>query len=175
MADLSWRPLVDDDHEAVLATLAAWSGGQDMHALLPRLFFSHFSDTSLVVEDAERSLIGFVIAFVSQTRADTGYIHLVWVRPDARHHGVARGLYLRIFDLLRQRGCQRVEAVTIPENTGSLAFHDRMGFTAMGHGGRPHEAPVFSHHAGPGQHRVKLERTLWDARDGLSRSAGRAQ
>lgn len=160
MLDLSWRPLVDDDHEIVLSTLAAWSGGQDMHPLLPRLFFSHFSDTSLVVEDSERSVIGFVIAFVSQTRPDTGYIHLVWVRPDARHLGVARGLYLRAFDLLRERGCQRVEAVTIPENTGSLAFHDRMGFTALGRGGPPHEAQVVSHHSGPGQHRVVLERAL---------------
>ena len=160
MVDLSWRPLVEDDRELVLATLAAWSGGQDMHALLPPLLFSHFSDTSVVAEDAERSLIGFVIAFVSQTRSGTGFIHLVWVRPDARHLGIARGLYLRVFDLLRQRGCHLVEAVTIPENTGSLAFHDRMGFTSLGHGGPPHEAPVVSHHSGPGQHRVMLERSL---------------
>lgn len=158
--DLNWRPLVADDHATVLATLAAWSGGQDMHALLPPVLFSHFSDTSLVVEDAEGSLIGFVIAFVSQTRSGTGFIHLVWVRPDARHLGVARGLYLRVFELLRRRGCHRVEAVTIPHNTGSLAFHDRMGFTAVGHGGPPHEAPADNHHAGPGQPRVSLERPL---------------
>lgn len=158
--ELTWRPLVRDDRERVLAGLAAWSGGQDMHALLPPVLFSHFSDTSLVVEDREGSLIGFVIAFVSQTHSGTGVIHFVWVRPDARHLGVARGLYLRTFDLLRQRGCHRVEAVTVPENAGSLAFHDRMGFTAQGHGGPPHDAPVVSDHSGPGQHRVALERSL---------------
>lgn len=160
--NLTWRPLVEGDRERVLATLAAWTGGQDMHALLPPLLFSHFSDTSLVVEDDEESLIGFVIAVVSQTRSGTGFIHLVWVRPDVRHRGLARDLYLRVFDLLRVRGCERVEVVTIPENTGSLAFHDRMGFTAVGHGGRPREAPVVSHHSGPGQHRVVLERSLSD-------------
>jgi L-amino acid N-acyltransferase YncA len=158
--DLHWRPLVADDHETVLATLAAWSGGQDMHALLPEVLFSHFSDTSIVVEEPEGSLIGFVIAFVSQTRSGTGFIHLVWVRPDARHLGVARQLYLRVFELLRQRGCHRVEAVTISRNTGSLAFHDRMGFTALGPGGPPHGTPVVSHDAGPGQGRVALERSL---------------
>jgi RimJ/RimL family protein N-acetyltransferase len=58
------------------------------------------------------------------------------------------------------RGCRRVEAVTIPENAVSLAFHERMGFTATGHGVSPFQAPVVADHAGPGQHRVVLEREL---------------
>jgi L-amino acid N-acyltransferase YncA len=159
MPELRWRPLVESDHEPVLTTLAAWSGGQDMHRLLPRFLFSHFSDTSLVVVDDDDSVLGFVIAFRSQTRPDTGFIHLVWVRPDVRRTGLAADLYARVFDLLRAHGCRRVEAVTIPENTASLAFHERMGFT--GEGGRlPREAPVTAHHAGLGEHRVMLTRAL---------------
>jgi ribosomal protein S18 acetylase RimI-like enzyme len=144
----------------VLATLSAWSGGRDMHPLLPRLFFSHFSDTSLIVEDIDDGMAGFIIAFVSQTQPDTGYIHFVWVSPQMRGEGVARQAYERVFGLLRERGCRRVEAVTIPENSGSLAFHDRMGFTSRATGGSPFEAPIESDHAGPGQHRVVLERAL---------------
>ena len=158
--ELTWRPLVEGDHEPVLATLSAWSGGRDMHALLPRLFFSHFSDTSLIVEDADGGMAGFIIALVSQTLPDTGYIHFVWVSPEVRGHGLARQLYERVFALLRDRGCRRVEAVTIPANSGSLAFHKRMGFTAQGTGEPPPQAPVVSDHAGPGQHRVALEREL---------------
>jgi len=157
--ELRWRPLVESDHEPVLATLAAWSGGQDMHRLLPRFLFSHFSDTSLIVEDEGDNVLGFVIALRSQTHPETGFIHVVWVRPDVRRTGLAADLYARVFDLLRARGCRRVEAVTIPENAASLAFHERMGFT--GEGGRlPHEAPVIAHHGGPGEHRVMLARAL---------------
>ena len=160
MSELTWRHLVESDHEPVLTTLSAWSGGRDMHALLPRLFFSHFSSTSLIVEDADGTVAGFIIAFVSQTHADTGYIHFVWVSPEVRGHGLARQMYDRVFALLRERGCRRVEAVTIPENTGSLAFHDRMGFRARGGGEPPPRAPITPDHAGPGQHRVVLERDL---------------
>ncbi len=160
MDELSWRPLDESDHEPVLATLSAWSRGRDFHALLPRLFFAHFSDTSLIVEDAEGNLAGFIITFVSQTQLRTGYVHFVWVSPQLRRQGLARQLYERVFVLLRDRGCRRVEAVTIPENSASLAFHERMGFTAKGRGGSPFEAPVVTDHAGPGQHRVVLEREL---------------
>ena len=50
--------------------------------------------------------------------------------------------------------------MTIPENSASLAFHEHMGFTAKGSGGSPFQAPVVADHAGPGQHRVVLEREL---------------
>jgi ribosomal protein S18 acetylase RimI-like enzyme len=131
-----------------------------MHALLPRLLFSHFSGTSLIASDAEGTLAGFIIALVSQTQPDTGFIHFVWVSPELRRHGLARQMYDRVFALLRERGCVRVEAVTIPENAGSLAFHDRMGFRARGSGGSPFDAPVIADHSGPGQHRVVLVRNL---------------
>jgi ribosomal protein S18 acetylase RimI-like enzyme len=160
MAEVAWRPLVESDHEPVLATLSAWSGGRDMHALLPRLFFSHFSGTSLIGLDPDGMPAGFIIAFVSQTHQDTGYIHFVWVSPALRRQGLARQMYDRVFDLLRAQGCRRVEAVTIPENTGSLAFHERLGFTATGTGEPPSRAPVVPHHSGPGQHRVVLVRGL---------------
>ncbi|MCU0262708.1 MAG: GNAT family N-acetyltransferase [Candidatus Nanopelagicales bacterium] len=160
MDALRWRPLVESDYEPVLATLSAWSSGRDFHALLPRLFFAHFSATSLIAEDADARLAGFVVAFVSQAHPGTGYIHFVWVSPEQRGHGVARTLYERVFVLLRECGCRHVEAVTIPENAGSLAFHERMGFTAVGTGGSPFEAPVVTDHAGPGEHRVVLVRQL---------------
>lgn len=160
MGDLHWRPLAESDHEPVLATLSAWSGGRDIHALLPRRFFSDFSGTSLIAADPDGEIAGFIIAFVSQTHADTGYIHFVWVSPEVRRQGLARQMYDRVFALLRERGCMRVEAVTIPENAGSLAFHHSMGFRARGNGGSPFDAPVAKDHAGPGQHRVLLERDL---------------
>jgi ribosomal protein S18 acetylase RimI-like enzyme len=160
MGELTWRPLVESDHEPVLAALSAWSSGRDFHALLPRPLFAHFSSTSLIGQHPDGTVAGFVIALVSQAHPDTGYIHFVWVSPEDRGQGLARSMYERVFVLLRDRGCRRVEAVTIPENTASLAFHDRMGFRARGTGEPPALAPVVPDHAGPGQHRVVLEREL---------------
>lgn len=96
--------------------------------MLPRLFFQHFGPTSFVVRD-QGELIGFLIGFVSQSHRDEAYIHFVGVAPARRGRSVARELYGRFFDAVRADGRTVVRAITSPENTGSQAFHARMGFT----------------------------------------------
>ena len=57
------------------------------------------------------------------------------------------------------RGCTVVRAVTAPVNTGSIAFHRRMGFQiepGPGRGG----APGTAGYDGPGQDRVRFVRHL---------------
>ncbi len=160
MEELRWRTLVEADQEEVLAALTSWTDGPDLHELLPRFLFGHFSDTSLIVEDADAELAGFIISFVSQTQPETGYLHLVWVSPERRLGGLAREMYMRVFDLLRGRGCTRVEAVTRPSNAASLAFHEHLGFTPVhtaGTSGDEHDAMV-DHD--PSADRVTLERTI---------------
>ncbi|MGB7981235.1 MAG: GNAT family N-acetyltransferase [Candidatus Nanopelagicales bacterium] len=160
MDELRWRPVVEADQEEVLTALSSWSDGPDLHELLPRFLFGHFSDTSLIVEDADGDVAGFIISFVSQSRPETGYLHLVWVSPERRLGGLAREMYTRVFALLRGRGCTRVEAVTSPSNAASLVFHEHLGFTPVP-GGQP--APTAGQ-AGtgsdPSQDRVTLERPL---------------
>jgi len=62
--------------------------------MLPRLFFTHFRETSFVAEDGGW-LAGFLCGFLSQTYPDQAYVHFVGVAPDRRGDGLARDLYER--------------------------------------------------------------------------------
>ena len=109
-------PLVDD-----------WWGGRQMRALLPRLFFEHFRETSFVAEE-DGVLVGFLNGFLSQSFPDEAYIHFVGVRPDRRGSGLASELYERFFAVARAHGRSVVRCVTSPANEGSVAFHRALGF-----------------------------------------------
>jgi ribosomal protein S18 acetylase RimI-like enzyme len=116
------------DHARVAAVIDDWWGGRHMRDMLPRLFFTHFRDTSFVAEDDAGSLAGFLCGFLSQTHPDQAYIHFVGVAPEQRGVGLARELYERFFAAARAGGRTTVHCVTSPANTGSLAFHARLGF-----------------------------------------------
>jgi hypothetical protein len=61
---------------------------------------------------------------------------------------------------LRAHGRTVVRAVTAPVNTGSVAFHRRMGFEVEpGPAGRG-DAPVAAGYDGPGQDRVRFTKYL---------------
>jgi ribosomal protein S18 acetylase RimI-like enzyme len=119
------RPAEPDDHAAVVARIDDWWGGRPMAAMLPRLFFVHFRDTSFVAEEDGR-LAGFLCGFLSQTFADEAYVHFVGVDPACRGRGVARLLYERFFEAVRPR--TTVRCVTGTVNEASVAFHTALGF-----------------------------------------------
>ena len=85
------------DYGAVIGVVDQWWGGRPMAAMLPKLFFVHFRDTSFVLDD-DGEIAGFLCGFRSQTHADEAYIHFVGVDPGRRGAGVARALYERFFD-----------------------------------------------------------------------------
>jgi ribosomal protein S18 acetylase RimI-like enzyme len=113
------------DYGVVIAVIDEWWGGREMAAMLPKLFFVHFRDTSFVAEDDGR-VAAFLCGFRSQTFADEAYIHFVGVDPDARARGLGRTLYERFFAAVAPRTV--VRAVTAPVNERSVAFHRAMGF-----------------------------------------------
>jgi ribosomal protein S18 acetylase RimI-like enzyme len=154
------RHPIESDHARVINVLTEWWGGRDLTALLPRLYFQHFTDTSFIIEknqnadgsdkskknqltsapsansafkglnpdDQNPELIAFLIGFMSQSQPRVAYIHFVGVHPEQRKQGLARYLYERFFVLARSRGAREVQCVTASVNTGSIAFHKRMGF-----------------------------------------------
>jgi ribosomal protein S18 acetylase RimI-like enzyme len=73
-------------------------------------------------------MVAFLVAFLSPSRPDEAYIHFVGVHPDHRHAGLARSLYEAFFAYAAGSGRSRVTAVTSAANTGSIAFHEHMGF-----------------------------------------------
>jgi hypothetical protein len=53
-----------------------------------------------------------------------------------------------------------VRCITSPVNAGSVAFHRRLGFEVVDAGGEQDGVRVSLDHAGPGQHRVLLRKSL---------------
>jgi len=138
------------DHARVAGVIDDWWGGRRMRDMLPRLFFTHFRDTSFVADDGA-GLAGFLCGFLSQTYPDQAYVHFVGVAPERRKSGLASELYERFFEAARSARRTSVHCVTSPGNTGSLAFHRRIGFEI--------EAEVEGYD-GSGESRVLLRRTL---------------
>ena len=124
---LTIRNAEPSDYDRVSPIVDDWWGGRQMRALLPRLFFEHFRETSFVAEE-DGELVGFLNGFLSQTFPDEAYIHFVGVRPDRRGSGLARKLYERFFAVARAHERSLVRCVTAPVNEGSLAFHRALGF-----------------------------------------------
>lgn len=122
-----------------------------MAPMLPRLFFIHFESTSFVADRDDGSLAGFLIGFLSQTDAETAYVHFVGVAPAERGSGLGRELYERFFAAARAHGRTVVRCVTSPRNTDSLAFHDALGFEQEG---------TAEDYDGAGNSRVLLARRL---------------
>jgi len=158
-AEAGIRPLRPSDHALVIAVIDDWWGGRPLARMLPRLFFDHFTDTSFAA-DRDGVLAGFLIGFVSSSRPGEAYIHFVGVHPGERGQGLGRRLYDTFFDAVRARGCTRVRAVTAPVNTGSVAFHRRMGFQLEPGDIRVGGVPVVAGYDGPGQDRVCFVKNL---------------
>jgi ribosomal protein S18 acetylase RimI-like enzyme len=113
------------DYAGVIALVDEWWGGRSMAAMLPKLFFVHFRDTSFAAKDEGR-LVGFLCGFRSQTHEDEAYIHFVGVDPAHRGGGLGRALYERFFSAVAPRTV--IRAVTSPVNDGSVRFHRALGF-----------------------------------------------
>jgi len=153
------RHLNEYDYPTVIAVIDHWWGGRHMADMLPKLFFVHFQDTSFAAEE-HGQLIAFLAGFVSQTYPDQAYIHFVGIHPEHRQRGLGRQLYERFFAAARQRGCSTVRCVTAPVNTGSIAFHTRMGFQVEKINGVSNRVPCTINYDGNGQDRVLFVRDL---------------
>ena len=127
-----------------------WWGGRVVRDMLPRLFFTHFRQTSFVAEE-DGELAGFLCGFLSQTHPDQAYCHFVGVAPPHRKSGLASELYERLFEAARAAGRTSVHCVTSPKNTASIAFHTRIGFEVT--------AEVAGYD-GSGESRVLLQKRL---------------
>ncbi len=124
------RPVQTGDYEYVIARVDHWWGGRNMAAMLPRLFFEHFTPTTAIAVEGEFGRVaGFLCGFVSQTDPDIAYIHFVGVDPELRAAGIGRALSEWFFTQAAAHDCTRVKSVTSPQNGGSRSFHAAMGFS----------------------------------------------
>lgn len=52
----------------------------------------------------------------------------VYLAPQARGRGIGKGLYAALEKLMRHQGYRMLYAIVTSENTGSIAFHEALGY-----------------------------------------------
>ena len=87
-----------------------------------------------LVAEVEGKVVGYAYASIHRVR--TAYQWSVevsvYIDPEWHRRGIARSLYLRLFDILRQQGFYNAYAgITLP-NPASVGVHEHMGFRRIG-------------------------------------------
>jgi L-amino acid N-acyltransferase YncA len=148
-------PVGDDAvafQDEVLSLLPAFWGERDVQHLHHPVWFRQFGEAAFAARDGAGILHGYLLG--ARTPRG-GYAHVIATLPAVRTRGTGRALYARFAAQVAADGGTTVEAITVPTNTGSVAFHQRLGFIAT----------LVEHYAGPGQDRIHFAvhaRTLLD-------------
>ncbi|MFI9809030.1 GNAT family N-acetyltransferase [Streptomyces sp. NPDC052301] len=135
------------DMHQILADHHRYWADRDLRSLHLLALVQEFGETCLVAR-AEDGIHGYLVGFVTPT--GTGYVHLIATRDDARGTGLGRRLYTQFSDAAHRQGARRLKAITSVGNTGSIAFHRRLGF----------DAETVDDYNGPGQAMVVFRRDL---------------
>jgi GNAT superfamily N-acetyltransferase len=148
------------EYAPVIQVIDDWFGGRPQAGKRHRLFFEHFQPTSFVIEE-QAEIVGFLVGFRSQTTPAQAYSHFVGVHPALRGQGIGRRLCEQRFAVVCQLGCTEAHASTAPVNSGSLAFHARIGFVMLPADAELDGLAVMSNYDGRGTERVRFRRDLY--------------
>jgi phosphinothricin acetyltransferase len=87
-----------------------------------------------VALDEHGTVLGWVTASrVSDRCAYAGVVeHSVYVHPGARGRGVASALLKTLIESAEAAGVWTIQSGVFPENTASIALHERAGFRVIG-------------------------------------------
>lgn len=151
--------LEQDDYQPIISVVDEWWGSRPMAAILPKLFFLHFSSTSFTAVD-DGQIVGFLIGFVSQTFPDQDYIHVLGAHPARRAEGLGRLLYEQFFAAAASHGCRTAQCVTAPVHRTSIAFHRRIGFSLLDSDYKVDGVPIAVGYDGKGEDRMIFTKNL---------------
>lgn len=87
-----------------------------------------------LVAEVDGKAAGYAYASAFRTRAAYRFTTEVSAYVDSAHRGrgVARALYVRLFEVLSEKGyCNAYAGITLP-NDPSVSFHRALGFTTVG-------------------------------------------
>ncbi|MEU9576976.1 GNAT family N-acetyltransferase [Streptomyces chilikensis] len=119
-----YRAGIDEGNATFETTAPAWEAFDA--AKLPEHRFS--------AVDERGTVLGWVAASrISDRCAYAGVVeHSVYVHPAARGRGIASTLLKTLIDSTEQAGIWTIQSGIFPENTASLAVHERAGFRVIG-------------------------------------------
>ncbi len=157
--NITVQSITKSAYDTILPHIDSWWGNPARH-LFHSVYLYHFTDTSLIASEGGDP-VGILIGFNSQTQTDLAYIHAVATAPTHRRIGLGRLLYKRFFNIAKQKGCHKVQALALPENMVSLDFHRALGFEPVREGAVSRNGVwVIRDYAGPGYDRVVLTRKI---------------
>jgi ribosomal protein S18 acetylase RimI-like enzyme len=130
------RPATNSDHDPLQELWTTCQGEVGGPAFLRETWGDAWADLkqhiedglAYVAEDDGGGTVGFVFATVSRETADLGHVTDLYVAPQARRHGVARGLLARVVAELNARGVGHVGLNVRVDNVAATALYDRLGF-----------------------------------------------
>jgi L-amino acid N-acyltransferase YncA len=95
---------------------------------------SHLPEHRFVAVDDDGKVLGWVaVVPVSDRCAYAGVVeHSVYVHPAARGQGIGAELLATLIASTEAAGIWTIQSGIFPENTASLALHDRAGFRRVG-------------------------------------------
>jgi phosphinothricin acetyltransferase len=88
----------------------------------------------LFVADEDGEVVGYAhsLPWRSKPAYERTVESTVLLRPGSEGRGIGRELYGRLLDEIREAGAHRAYAIIALPNDGSIAFHERLGFRAVG-------------------------------------------
>ena len=95
---------------------------------------AHLPMHRLVAVEGENKVLGFAaLSRVSERRAYSGVAEsTVYVRADSHRRGVGAALLGELIAVTEAAGIWTLQAGIFPENTASIALHEKLGFRIVG-------------------------------------------
>ncbi|MEU5947311.1 N-acetyltransferase family protein [Micromonospora sp. NPDC047465] len=138
MAGIAVRPMTPQDAERVLAIYQAGldAGDASFETVAPTwaaFDAGRLDDHRFVAVDGD-AVVGWVAVSPTSTRAVYAGVveHSVYVDPTASGRGAARMLLDALVASTEAAGIWTIQSGVFPENTASLALHQRAGFRVVG-------------------------------------------
>jgi GNAT superfamily N-acetyltransferase len=120
----------------------------DTRALHDPVWFHQFGGFGALAMTPDGQDVGYVLGVVTTDRL--AYLHLLAVRDDHRRSGLGRKLSDWFDGLAASTGARVVQTVIRPDDAAALAFHTGLGASTH----------LSAGHAGPGEDRLVLTRSL---------------
>ena len=139
MSEFTVRAMTADDWPAVAAIYEAGieTGNATFETSVPsweQWDRSRLDGHRLVAVDPDQLVVGWAaLSGVSDRCAYAGVAeNSVYVHPDRRGHGVGRVLLEALIARSEEAGIWTIQTGIFPENTASIALHERCGFRIIG-------------------------------------------
>lgn len=88
----------------------------------------------VALEDDDSTLLGFAASSTFRDKAayDSSVESSIYIAPEDARRGIARSLYTKLLDTLRERSVHRVYACLAVPNEPSVRLHESLGFRFVG-------------------------------------------